>query len=367
MGIVTRTPKEQEEYGTTGYPKEKEDDKSKVSGLLGGLLGMGTSVAGMIPSLLKGPQNRELKKIQAGGGAGAAMARQTGSEAAARIVGASTAQPSSGRGGALREGLRAADQVVQRGAQQAAITGAREGLAATQMLRGNELQRRAAFKTLGAGVGQGLAGIGGMLAASRDQGPPEAQAQNAEQIAAQSLEAEELRLQAPAMMTEQQQILAEGQQQLTDFQNKRAATGVGMQPTQEQGGPELRKQAGQPTAQAPAEPAVSEQEIRAQQLANLQSINQQAARDYISSAGTPEEQNKAKNLKLGERSELPPSMGWPESVQDYLYNQADNYAPMLNQGMDPQEVAKLLIKYEFFPIDWMRLGITEWDVEKVAR
>ena len=150
---------------------KKDDEESTVSGLLGGLLGMGTSVAGMIPSLLKGPQDRQLKQIQAGGGAGAAMARQTGSEAAARIVGASTAQPSSGRGGALREGLRAADQAVQRGAQQAAITGAREGLAATQMLRGNELQRRAAFKTLGAGVGQGLAGIGSVLAAARDQGP----------------------------------------------------------------------------------------------------------------------------------------------------------------------------------------------------
>lgn len=353
-------------------PWSEKTKKQKASGMLGGLLGMGSAVGGMIPSLLKGPQDRQLKQIQAGQGTGAAMARQTGSEAAARIVGASTAQPSSGRGGALREGLRAADQAVQRGAQQAAITGAREGLAATQMLRGNELERRAAFKTLGAGVGQGLAGIGAMLAAGRDQGPPEAQAQNAEQVAAGSLQAEAQRLQDPVTglsppMTEQQRTISNAQEQLTDFQNKRAATGVGMQPTQEQGGPELRKQAGQPTAEAAAEPAVSEQEIRAQQLANLQSINQQAARDFISSAGTPEEQNKAQNLKLGETPELPPSMGWPESVQDYLYNQADNYAPMLNQGMDPQEVAKLLIKYQFFPIDWMRLGITEWNVEKVPR
>ena len=362
MAIVTRTPKEQEEIGTAGYPEPEE--KSGVSGMLAGILGMGSAIGGMIPSLMKGPQQKQLQRVQRGGGTGAALANKTASEAARRVVGAT-----GGRGGQgmVREGLRSADTIVQRGAQQAAITGARESLAATQMLRGNDLRRRDAFKTLGAGVGQGLAGIGGVLAAARDQGAPQ---ETGEQDAAQTLQAEMEYLQDPATglrtpMTEQQGAIESGQQGLDSLTAARQQA-LPAGPTQEQGGPELRKQAGQPQAQA-EQPAMSEQDVRAQQIANLQAVNQQAAQDYISSAGTPEEQRKLKGLKLGEQTELPPSMGWPEYTQEYLYNLADNYAPMINQGMDPQEVAKLLIKYELFPIDWMRLGITEFNVEKVPR
>jgi len=364
MGYQLKDPTEGMELN---LKKDKPEEKSGVSGMLAGILGMGSAIGGMIPSLRKGPQTGQLEKMQRGQGAGASLARQTASRAAAAVTGASTAQPSSGRGGNLREGLRAADQIVQRGAQQASITGARESLAATQMLRGNDLRRRDAFKTLGAGVGQGLAGIGGVLAAARDQGAPQ---ETGEQDAAQTLQAEMEYLQDPATglrtpMTEQQRVIESGQQGLDSLTAARQQA-LPAGPTQEQGGPELRKQAGQPQAQA-GQPAMSEQDVRAQQIANLQAVNEQAAQDYISSAGTPEEQRKLKGLKLGEQTELPPSMGWPEYTQEYLYNLADNYAPMINQGMDPQEVAKLLIKYELFPIDWMRLGITEFNVEKVPR
>jgi hypothetical protein len=141
--------------------KDKDDD---AAGVGAGVLSMLASVGGMIPSLLKGPQTRELQNIQRGGGAGAAIARRTASEAARRVAG-------NVRGTDLREGLRAADAIVQRGAQQASITGAREAAIATSQLRANEFARRGSFRKLGAGVGQGLAGIGAMLASAKDQGP----------------------------------------------------------------------------------------------------------------------------------------------------------------------------------------------------
>jgi hypothetical protein len=143
---------------------KSEDDDAPGTGA--GILSMLASVGGMIPSLLKGPQTRELQNIQRGGGAGAAIARRTASEAARRVAG-------NVRGTDLREGLRAADAIVQRGAQQASITGAREAAIATSQLRANEFARRGSFRKLGAGVGQGLAGIGAMLASAKDQGPTE--------------------------------------------------------------------------------------------------------------------------------------------------------------------------------------------------
>jgi len=152
--------------------KEKEQEAAEgPAGVGGGILSMMASIGGMIPSLRKGPQTDYLKRVQKGGGTGAALARQTASEAARRVVGASAAQPSSGRGGNLREGLRAADDIVQRGAQQAAVTGAREAFAATQQLRSNEFKRRGQSQLLGAGIGAGLSGIAGTLAAAKDQGP----------------------------------------------------------------------------------------------------------------------------------------------------------------------------------------------------
>jgi hypothetical protein len=143
--------------------KNKDDD---AAGVGAGILSMLSSVGGMIPSLRKGPQTDELKRIQKGGGAGASLARQTASEAARRVAG-------NVQGTDLREGLRAADTIVQRGAAQAGFIGARESALATQMLRANEFKRRGAFQTLGAGFGQGLAGIGAMLAAAKDQGEEE--------------------------------------------------------------------------------------------------------------------------------------------------------------------------------------------------
>jgi hypothetical protein len=151
---------------TVGMELNLKNKDDGAAGTGAGILSMLTSIGGMIPSLRKGPQTGELKRIQKGGGAGASLARQTASEAARRVAG-------NVQGTDLREGLRAAETIVQRGAAQAGFIGARESALATQMLRANEFKRRGAFQTLGAGIGQGLAGIGGMLAAAKDQGEEE--------------------------------------------------------------------------------------------------------------------------------------------------------------------------------------------------
>jgi hypothetical protein len=151
---------------TVGMELDLKKKDAGAAGVGGGVLSMLASIGGMIPSLRKGPQTDELKRIQKGGGAGAAIARQTASEAARRVAG-------NVQGTDLREGLRAAETIVQRGAAQAGFIGARESALATQMLRANEFKRRGAFQTLGAGFGQGLAGIGAMLAAAKDQGEEE--------------------------------------------------------------------------------------------------------------------------------------------------------------------------------------------------
>lgn len=397
MAIVTRTPKEQEGYDTVGYP-EPEEEESKVSGILGSILGMGSAVGGMVPSLLKGGlQKRQLEQTQAGQGTGAALARQTGSEAASRIVGASTAQPSSGRGGALREGLRAADQAVQTGAQQAAITGAREGLAATEMLRQNEMARRGAFRTLGAGVGQGLSGLAATLASARDQGPGQdatggpvssASAGMVDGATGQSVAAD------PSAQSAMSQDVAQQQAALDDFQQRRQA-----QMHQDQG-PEL------PAAQGgPGDPVFD------QQQANLASIGpalaQPGARggggggeqpaqqptDTLGpsgSSGVPEAIERASDPKFNmekavsamaaagmlrdeaiagykalysgdpqqERDAIVMSDPMGGKTEEYIYNEVLNYNPSINQGMEPWEAAKLLQIYGL-PVDWARLGIVD--------
>ena len=334
------------------------------AGILGGVLGMGTSIGGMIPSLLKrGPQQKQLEKIQRGGGAGAALARQTASEAGRRVAG-----NMGGRGGQgmVREGLRAADAITQRGAAQAAVTGAQESAMATRQLRANEFARRSAFRKLGAGVGQGLAGIAGVLATAKDQGPvqPEAAPTGAETATGEG--------------GAQQAFIADAQQQLTDFQNKRAATGVGMQPTQEQGGPELRKSAGQPGApdlqadprlgqeqypgsenkgvQPPSPEQLREQKVMQEvgQLIETTRDKQSAEELYRHTASAPGDQQISD--AVGYSAPNPPGMSDPMLIEEWIYNQAANFDPRLDHGLEPDMAAELLIKYGFEP-DWARLGI----------
>ena len=156
--VVDKTPEE--------LAKEKKDGKG---GVIGGFLSMLPTIAGSIPALMQSKQAGNLKAMQRGQGGGAVAARQTGSEAARRVLGASTAQPSSGRGGNLREGLRAADQLTQRGAQAAGIIGARENVLATNALMQNENRRRMLGLQLGAGLGGASASALATMLAAKDQ------------------------------------------------------------------------------------------------------------------------------------------------------------------------------------------------------
>lgn len=350
--------------------KEKEEEASNTQpGIASGILGMASSIGGMIPSLLAGPQKRQLEQMQSGQGAGASVARQTASEAARRVTGASTAQPGSGRGGSLRAGLRQADEVVQRGAQQAARTAAMESLQATQLLRQNELARRQSFQQLGAGVGQGLAGIGGMLASARDQGDEQpdlaAMGEGAARNQALGLMESETGLGTPTTHEAQQAFQQDANGKLQHLGEMRAKSMPGG-PTPDPTGKYAEPGAftGEMTGAGLAEAEIeSEEEVRRKQLKNLGAEKQAAAQQFIDATGTPTGQNASKMLGLGEQTALPPSMSDPESVGDFLYNEAANYNPAVQQGMDPQEVAKLLYKYNLVPIDWARLGIGEMSLE----
>lgn len=355
MGYQLKDPTEGMELNLR---KDKPEEKSGVSGMLAGILGMGSAIGGMIPSLRKGPQTGQLEKMQRGQGAGASLARQTASRAAAAVTGASTAQPSSGRGGNLREGLRAADQIVQRGAQQAAITGARESLAATQMLRGNDLRRRDAFKTLGAGLGQGLAGIGGMLAAARDQGDQKVQQEEtAQAISAQG---------GPVNATMQTGV-APAQGASAQMQATRTLEGAPPGPPGSLPGeapyPQEDPRAGQeqyPGAEnkgvaadlAQANTAQAQMDRSLEGLVTATEEKRQAADIYAATAAT------AIGPPSPAGSSPPGMMNPPEYVEDYLYNMAMNYDPRINQGMRPDLVAELLLDRGFV-VDWERLGSVE--------
>lgn len=335
--------------------EEKEKEASEgPAGIGGGILSMLASVGGMIPSLLKGPQQKELERMQRGGGAGAAMARQTASEAARRVVGASAAQPSSGRGGNLREGLRAADQIVQRGAEQAAVTGARESAFATQQLRANDLRRRGAFRTLGAGFGQGLAGIASTLAAAKDQGPvqPEEGLPGPTGYPDPNAPAGPQPAQGP--LTEQDTIIGQGQQGLERLRAAREQAEGGvpieqdgqMQPSSSVASPEQARSnvARQASPQAQEDRALTG-------LVEETAKKQQAELGYMSTASSPE----AEAFRAARKKQ-----------EEWLYYQAMNYDPMAVgslMGIDPVAAEKMLRDIGAEP-DLARLGIEGGDEQR---
>jgi hypothetical protein len=146
---------------------EEEDDTQKPTkkgAIWGGVLSMLPTIAGTIPSLMKSKQTGALKAMQRGQGAGAMAARQAGSEAARRVAG-------NVQGANLREGLRTADRLTQRGATAAGNIGAREGALATSQLLAEEQRRRGIGLQLGAGLGGAGATMIATLLAAKDQGP----------------------------------------------------------------------------------------------------------------------------------------------------------------------------------------------------
>lgn len=317
--------------------RKEEDAKSGPAGIASTALGGAAAIGGMIPSLLAGPQKRQLEAFQRGQGAGAAMARQTASEAAGRVVGASTAQPGAGRGGALREGLRAADQIVQTGAQQAAIQAGREGLAATAMLNRNELRRRQAFATLGAGSAQMLAGVGGMLAAAKDQGPAQPDQTAADAVIGAGQAAPLSGIDPITGMRTQP-----GGIQLTGEVHESPGPGVRDQFGLASGTPLSQQEPTRPGYGTPAGQLATESFLG---LEHATAAKQNAADTYVAQQGR----------QKVTRDDLPPAANDP-SLELWFYQQAANWSPTLNQGMHPEVVAQGLLEHGFVP-DWEVLGI----------
>jgi hypothetical protein len=353
--------------------KAKEDKAaSGPMGILSSVLGMGASIGGMIPSLLAGPQEDELRKFQQGRGAGATAARQAGSEAGRRVAGNMGGRGSQGN---VRAGLRSAEEIAGRGAQAASIMGAREGLAATQMLRQNDLIRRNAFKTLGAGVGQGLAGIGGMLAASKDQGPVQPVAGEAtdtlpgeaallEQALPQNVDPA-TGLSIPSTATgEAQQTAAAGAAGVGQLGAARTAAGIspptpGQQEAQgrfTEPGSFTGEMEQARTAGALQGPDMSG--VAAQQAANLAGLaqvtaeKQDAADGYRRAIG-----DKATLISPNTRTPaLDLRESWQREAEDWAYREAENYNPMMQLGLNPEQVGLMIIDWGGQP-DWERLGV----------
>jgi hypothetical protein len=355
----------------TAQKSKESDAASGPAGIIGTILSMGSSIGGMIPSLRKSSQNAELEKYQRGQGAGASMARQTASEAARRVVGAS-----GGRGGAgnIRAGLRTAEDITARGAQQAAITASREGLMATQMLRQNEQVRRNAIRTLGAGVGQGLAGISGMLAASRDQGPVQP-GQGTDVLPGEQalLESQGMVTQTPGELAaveegrDQADVAATiqgGQAGLSGIQDVRgegpptpgtgrfsSAGGIGgvMQDARQQGADSLQE----PDAGAvQAQQVANEQAINLQELAQTTADKQDAADAYLRAIGDKPTLVSPNTRTPGFSAKEP----WRTDAEEWAYGEAENYNPMMQLGLHPEQVGLMILDWGGVP-DWERLGV----------
>jgi hypothetical protein len=372
------------------FDKAQATQKSKETkaasgpgGIIGSILSMGSSIGGMIPSLRKSGQNAELEKYQRGQGAGASMARQTASEAARRVVGAS-----GGRGGEgnIRAGLRSAEEITQIGARQAAITASREGLMATQMLRQNEMVRRNAIRTLGAGVGQGLAGISGMLAASRDQGqvqPGEATDVLPGEGALTTMGGQTLGQTGQggvSAIDPKTGLAVPTQQEITDSASRgvgqlgAARTEAGIAPpTPEQQTAEGRftepgsfteemdqaKTKG--SLQGPDVSGVeAQQEENFRSLMNVTAEKQDAAALY---RGAISDKATLTNGPSSRTPALNPNDPW--DTYEYYYNEAANYNPSMQLGMHPEQVALALMDLGIEP-DWERLGLPPQPISSQA-
>lgn len=140
--------------------------------MLGSVIGLPLTIATQLPRMLgKGEERDYLRRVQEGGGTGAALARASGQKAVedARSIAAGQTGPSTAF--AAREGMRQARDVRRDSDQTAAIVGAQEALGATQMLRSSDIARRAAIGQVGAAGGGALAAFDAQqqAATSREQ------------------------------------------------------------------------------------------------------------------------------------------------------------------------------------------------------
>jgi hypothetical protein len=237
------------------------------------------------------------------------------------------------------------------------------------MLRGNEMMRRDSFKQLGAGLGQGLAGIGGMLAAARDQGDQQLQEEQAAAAVAEQggpATATMLAGTAPAQG-------ASAQMQATRTLQGAPPGPAGSLPGAEpygddvQGDPRLaqeqypgaeNKGVAADLVQANTPQAKIERNVEA--LVTATKEKRQAADVIAATSVTPS----GTPAPAGDAT--PGMMSPPEFVEDYLYNLAMNYDPRpgMTQGMRPDLVAEMLLE-RGFAVDWARLGTMEIEPQQV--
>jgi hypothetical protein len=365
--------------------KKEADAAGGPAGTAGSVLSMLSSVGGAIPTLLQQPEKGALKAAQRGQGAGATIARQTASEAGRRVAG-------NVQGSDLREGLRSADRLTAQGAAQASTIGAQESLAATQQLRQGTNMRRGAGMRFGAGVGQGLASISGTLAASKDQGPVQPG------VPGESAEDGAFPVRTPDEVAEDQQraFIDESEQKLGAFQQER----MNLMPPADQG-PELPAQSGGPgdpvfdqqqqnlsgipsalsqpsagpqggtgggqtgqdsyqTPQGSLGPTGGQGVPDAIAIASDPNFNMEKSVAAMANAGMLREEAVAGYVALhtgDEQSSNAAAVNQdPGGVAEYIYGEAANYNPTINQGLEPWEAAKTLQVYGL-PVDWERLGI----------
>jgi hypothetical protein len=368
--------------------KREQDAANGPAGTASGILSMLSSVGGAIPTLLQQPEKGALKDAQRGQGAGATIARQTASEAGRRVAG-------NVQGSDLREGLRSADRLTAQGAAQASTIGAQESLAATQQLRQGTMLRRGAGMRFGAGIGQGLAGIAGTLASSKDQGPvqagpPAVPGEPAGDVAFPT--------KTPDQVAEDHQraFIDESEQKLGAFQQER----MNLMPPTDQG-PELPAQSGGPgdpvfdqqqqnlsgipsalsqpstgpqggtgggqtdqgsyqTPQGSLGPTGGQGVPDAIAIASDPNFNMEKSVAAMADAGMLREEAVAGYVALhtgDEQSSNAAAVNQdPGGVAEYIYGEAANYNPTINQGLEPWEAAKTLQVYGL-PVDWERLGI----------
>lgn len=131
------------------------------AGAILGLLGNVAGIAGQIPGLIPGEEERELERMTRGQGQGALQARQSAADAQRRAMSIAGSASRGGRGFALQQGLRAGTEAMVRGNEAAARVASQERSQALHAL----MQRRKERIQRGIQLGASVAGASGAMGA----------------------------------------------------------------------------------------------------------------------------------------------------------------------------------------------------------
>lgn len=146
--------------------------------ILGGLIGLGSTIAGASKLGRKTDLDRELKDISRSGGAGARAARQQGQNIASRaLAGALTGGTRGQRAIAVRQGLRASGDIASRTAARAGAIAGQEAEQARRLLDARQRQQAQQRAKTALAIGGGASTLGAQLfsQAPRQEEPSVAQ------------------------------------------------------------------------------------------------------------------------------------------------------------------------------------------------